>query len=96
MLPTLPRAPSPRPSLCGRYAFAALLQSGAVVAWGDPNAGGVIPNDKVSQLGQGSVIGLYSNEVAFAALLDNGKVVTWGDDDAGGDSSKASPPPPHT
>jgi len=61
-------------------AFAALLENGDVVAWGDEDLGGRIPNKKLLQ----NVTTIISNAYAFAALLDNGSVFAWGEQFNGG------------
>ena len=48
--------------------FAAILESGAVVTWGDPHYGGLR-----------NVKAIQATACAFAAILDSGAVVTWGD-----------------
>ena len=67
-------------------AFAALLEDGRVVAWGDADDGG--DNSAVQgELKDQVVQQIYSTGYAFAAVLGNGRVVTWGEADFGGDSS---------
>ena len=66
-------------------AFAAILDDGSVVTWGDAEFGGdssavQTQLKNVKQI-QGTRYG------AFAAILDDGSVVTWGDAEFGGDSS---------
>eukprot|EP00435_Cladocopium_sp_Y103_P057230 s979_g19.t1 len=57
----------------------------AVVAHGDPDAGG----DSSSVQDQlRNVTQIQVTYGAFAAMLGDGSVVTWGDPDAGGDSSR--------
>ena len=60
--------------------FAALLENGTVVAWGDSNC--KIPDEIQEQLKKVKV--LFSNEIAFSALLDNGTVFAWGVEEYGG------------
>ena len=83
------RLPSPAPdfsagvqSVATTYgAFAVLLASGAVIAWGPNGAGGQIPGDvDVS----GDVLKVFANEAAFAALKKGGKLVVWGSTTTGG------------
>ena len=66
-------------------AFAAILEDGLVVTWGDKVYGGDSSNvqHKLKQVRQ-----IHGNSVAFAAVLADGSVVTWGSKSAGGDSSK--------
>eukprot|EP00435_Cladocopium_sp_Y103_P017121 s2206_g4.t1 len=61
-------------------AFAALLENGQVVTWGDPERGGNSPTLR-------NVQQLQATLEAFAAILADGSVVTWGNEDCGGDSS---------
>jgi hypothetical protein len=69
-------------------AFAARLQSGGVLAWGNHHSGGSIPGEVASLLH--SVIQIAASRAAFAALLADGSVVTWGGRLEGGDSSAVS------
>eukprot|EP00929_Paragymnodinium_shiwhaense_P077472 TRINITY_DN39899_c0_g1_i1.p1 TRINITY_DN39899_c0_g1~~TRINITY_DN39899_c0_g1_i1.p1 ORF type:complete len:782 (-),score=172.91 TRINITY_DN39899_c0_g1_i1:210-2555(-) len=64
------------------WAFAARLDTGGVVTWGDPAHGG----DSTSVLEQlkSGVVQVRCNDWAFAAILDTGAAVAWGDQDAGG------------
>ena len=57
-------------------AFAAILESGAVVTWGDPECGGD-SNQVQEQLR--NVQHIQATQGAFAAILEAGAVVTWGD-----------------
>ena len=65
-------------------AFAAILEDGSVVTWGDADFGGnsseVRDQLKGVQQIQATALG------AFAAILEDGSVVTWGYVDSGGDS----------
>lgn len=63
-------------------AFAALLENGNVLAWGNPWEGGTIPEITQNQLK--NVIMLFATEKAFAALLANGSVICWGNSKQGG------------
>ena len=66
-------------------AFAGLTAKGQIQSWGDPSAGGIVPEEATKLQG---VKQIYSTQRAFAALTDKGKVFTWGDSSYGGDSSK--------
>eukprot|EP01060_Flectonema_neradi_P034370 TRINITY_DN6014_c0_g1_i2.p1 TRINITY_DN6014_c0_g1~~TRINITY_DN6014_c0_g1_i2.p1 ORF type:complete len:1565 (+),score=272.96 TRINITY_DN6014_c0_g1_i2:45-4739(+) len=55
-----------------RAAFAVLLQNGEIVAWGDEESGGKMP-----QIDE-PAIQLFATRAAFTALLQSGKVVSWG------------------
>ena len=56
-----------------RFAFAAILESGAVVTWGNPRAGG----DSCQMQEQlRSVQQIQATDTAFAAILESGAVVT--------------------
>lgn len=57
-------------------AFAVLLENGNVLAWGNPNEGGKIPQNTKNLLK--NVTMLASTKSAFAALLADGSVITWG------------------
>jgi len=63
-------------------AFAALLENGSVIAWGDLYHGGSIPDNIQTHLLK-NVKTIHSTNDAFAALLENGNFVTW-DYDCGG------------
>eukprot|EP00435_Cladocopium_sp_Y103_P024102 s632_g5.t2 len=66
-------------------AFAAILEDGSVVTWGDPMCGG--DSSAVSaQLRNAQQVQATCS--AFAAILADGSVVTWGDHLEGGDSSE--------
>jgi len=56
--------------------FAALLDNGSVMAWGNENAGGKIPEE--IQMKLKNVKKIFSTEYAFAALLYSGHVISWG------------------
>ena len=67
-------------------AFAGILDSGAVVTWGDQEYGG---DSSQVQEQLRNVKGIQATAAgAFAAILDSGAVVTWGVPDFGGDSSQ--------
>ena len=67
------------------HAFAAILESGAVVTWGDPEHGG---DSSQVQEQLRNVQHIQATRRAFAAILESGAVVTWGDPYFGGDSSE--------
>ena len=67
-------------------AFAAILEDGSVVTWGDPGWGG---DSSAVQDQLKSVQQVQATDSAFAAILEDGSVVTWGDPGRGGDSSAA-------
>eukprot|EP00434_Breviolum_minutum_P016424 symbB.v1.2.014477.t1/scaffold1055.1/size140776/19 len=60
-------------------AFAAILQDGSVVTWGDAHYGVRHRLKGVQQI--------QATSGAFAAILEDGSVVSWGRADEGGDSS---------
>jgi alpha-tubulin suppressor-like RCC1 family protein len=63
------------------YAFAAILDDGSVVTWGNPAHGG----DSSAVKGQlKNVQQVQATSLAFAAVLKDGSVVTWGNHTAGG------------
>ena len=66
------------------FAFFAVLQTGKVVAWGDPDCGGRLDMEVKAQLEEAGVQHVWSTGGAFFALLQTGKVVAWGDADCGG------------
>ena len=66
-------------------AFAAILESGAVVTWGYPEFGG--DSSRVQEQLR-HVQHIQATAGAFAAILESGAVVTWGPPDFGGDSSQ--------
>jgi len=63
-------------------AFAALLTNGNVVAWGNEDWGGLIPEEISSKLK--NVKTIFSTHFAFAALLKDGSLFTWGRENDGG------------
>ena len=65
-------------------AFAAILEDGSVVTWGDRSYGGdsLAVRDQLKGVQQ-----IRATRYAFAAILEDGSVVTWGDPRYGGDSS---------
>ena len=65
-------------------AFAAVLESGDVVTWGDPGFGG---DSSLVQEQLRNVQHIQATDYAFAAILESGAVVTWGTAMLGGDSS---------
>ena len=68
-----------------KASFAAMLECGAVVTWGDPHSGG---NSSQVQEQLRNVQRTQVTEVSFAAILDSGAVVTWGHPEFGRDSSQ--------
>jgi alpha-tubulin suppressor-like RCC1 family protein len=70
-----------------RSAYAALLDDGRVVTWGDTEKGG-ISSSVSDQLT--NVLSIASNSKAFAAIKNDGSVVTWGSDAYGGNSTVTS------
>ena len=66
-------------------AFAAILESGAVVTRGRGAAGG---DSSQVQEQLRNVQHIQANDGAFAVILESGAVVTWGLAAAGGDSSQ--------
>ena len=71
--------------LLWHQAYAAILDDGSVVPWGNLMYGGD-SSEVQSQLTD--VLKIADNCGAFAAIRKDGTVVTWGDADSGGDSSK--------
>ena len=63
-------------------AFAAMLDDGSVVAWGDPNRGGSIDRAVQDQLK--NVRQIQAGRSSFAAIKADGSVVTWGLEAGGG------------
>ena len=66
-------------------AFAAILESGAVVTWGDPEFGG--DSSQVHEQLR-HVQCIQATDDAFAAILESGAVVTWGNPECGADISQ--------
>ena len=66
-------------------AFAAILEDGSAVAWGNPRSRG---DSSAIQDQLRNVQQLQAMLGAFAAILADGSVVTWGSDEYGGDSSE--------
>ena len=64
--------------------FAAILEDGSVVTWGDADLGGdsAAVRDQLRGVQQ-----IQATHVSFAAILEDGSVITWGSQDGGGDSS---------
>ena len=58
-----------------REAFAAILEDGSVVTWGDPDGGG---DSSAVQGKLKSVQQIQAVHYGFAAILEDGSVVTWG------------------
>ena len=67
-------------------AFAALLDDGSVVTWGDLGGDSTAVQDQLTS----GVTNVFSNQGAFVALKDDGSVVTWGDPANGGEISESS------
>ena len=63
-------------------AFAAILEDGSVVTWGQSNRGG---DSSEVQAWLRNVQQLQATGGAFAAVLSDGSVVTWGDPTCGGE-----------
>eukprot|EP00913_Durusdinium_trenchii_P017392 g16350.t1 len=63
------------------FAFAAILQNGQVVTWGEKHCGG--DSSSVQHLLK-EVQQVRGSRQAFAAIVAGGKVVTWGHPNAGG------------
>ena len=62
-------------------AFAAILEDGSVVTWGDADGGG----DSSAVRGQlRGVQQIQATNAAFAAILEDSSVLTWGDARSGG------------
>jgi hypothetical protein len=80
------------------FAFAARIKDGSVVAWGDPNEGGLVPEAKKTRLTTIRPGGVHATSFAFAAHRADGTVVCWGNPTRGGDceTALAAPPSPPT
>ena len=63
-------------------AFAAILEDGSVVTWGDADCGGDSSAVRDQLRGAQQI---QASLKAFAAILADGSDVTWGEDDFGGD-----------
>ena len=80
-------------SSCGTFstsnqlngAFAAILESGAVVTWGNPESGG--DSSRVQDQLR-NVQHIQATDRAFAAIPESVFVLTWGHPEFGGDSSR--------
>ena len=59
-----------------RYAFALVLESGTVVAWGHLSKGARAPQARIDA--GGGARALFSTDDSFAALLVDGTVAVWG------------------
>jgi hypothetical protein len=66
-------------------AFAALTESGSIIAWGRSYDGGDGPPSL-----QGKFIDLFANRHSFAGLRADGSLVTWGAGSKGGNSSQVA------
>ena len=64
-------------------AFAVLKADGSVIAWGDSQMGGVIPNETARELA-GDVLEVFANKTSFAAMKTDGSVIVWGQSETGG------------
>jgi len=64
-------------------AFAALLNDGSVLCWGNEDNGGKIPDETQKKLANVTKM-IFSTHYAFAALLNDGSVVAWGNQYNGG------------
>ncbi|CAK9082786.1 Zinc-metallopeptidase, partial [Durusdinium trenchii] len=75
-----------RPQLLGnRAAFVLWYEgSGALCAWGEAGAGGVVPVAVAERLKVAGVQRVYATRNAFAALTGEGDVVCWGSPEMGG------------
>ena len=71
------------------YAFAAVLDDGRVIAWGDAQYGGDIHPWTAAELHD--VADLYHTTGAFAAHRRDKSVVAWGDARYGGDAGRVVP-----
>lgn len=70
-------------------AFAAVLEDGKVITWGDPPYGGDITSVEALQRSQRSQVRkIQATDAAFAALTADATVVAWGDPKFGGDARK--------
>ena len=58
-------------------AFAALMENGSVVAWGDHGRGGTIGS--ITDDLQSGVVDIVSNKFTFVALKNDGSLVSWGE-----------------
>ncbi|MFZ4116326.1 MAG: hypothetical protein ACOYK6_06340 [Chthoniobacterales bacterium] len=62
-----------------QYAFATILDNGAIFAWGAPHYGGKLldqPRDRKGKVIEACC--LVANDGAFSATLQDGSVMTWG------------------
>jgi hypothetical protein len=60
--------------------FVAILDNGQLVAWGDPDYGGLTPT-----LPEGRTVrSVSSNNYSHVAILNNGQLVAWGRPNSGG------------
>lgn len=63
------------------HAYCGLLNTGEIVAWGDPRWGGKLTTEAARRT---DVVQVTGNETAFAALCRDGTVVAWGNPETGG------------
>jgi len=68
----------------GTYAFAAIMSTGKIHAWGRANCGGndTGVNDQLQQYEK--FLTIYSTSKAFAAITTNNRVISWGHPGFGG------------
>ena len=84
-----------------KWAFAALLADGSVVAWGDPDSGGdsstvqnqlqylqQVDSCEVEDQLQNMQEAQATQQEACAPIAADGSVATWGDQDSASDSFK--------
>lgn len=64
------------------YAFAAILNDGSILAWGNSLCGGISP---ILPKGR-KAVSIASTEKAFAAILDDRSLFCWGDYSKGGNT----------
>ncbi|WP_048440056.1 Calx-beta domain-containing protein [Caenimonas sp. SL110] len=72
------------------HAFAAILDDGSVVSWGQSTQGGDSTSVQAWLDGRIDASQIYSSVGAFAALRADGAVVAWGDASAGGSMGAAA------
>lgn len=61
------------------YAFATILDNGAIFAWGNPSYGGSFLDQPKSRSGHLiEACCLAANDGSFSAILQDGSIVTWG------------------
>jgi alpha-tubulin suppressor-like RCC1 family protein len=67
-------------------AVLAILENERIVAWGDPNYGGVIPIQSINNVKTVKMVAVTDG--AFAVLFNDGTVVAWGSLEGGGDTEE--------